>query len=36
MAAEVQGIVALEKGAPVSMETVIVPEPGPGEARVAV
>ena len=36
MAAEVQGIVSLEKGAPVSLETVIVPDPGSGEARVAV
>ncbi|MCQ3804751.1 MAG: zinc-binding dehydrogenase [Acidimicrobiia bacterium] len=36
MAAEVQGVVSLEKGAPVSLETVIVPDPGPGEARVAV
>ena len=36
MAAEVQGIVSLQKGAPVSLETVIVPEPGPGEARVAI
>nr|MDE0500141.1 S-(hydroxymethyl)mycothiol dehydrogenase [bacterium] len=36
MVAEVQGIVSLQKGAPVSMETVMVPDPGPGEARVAV
>ncbi len=36
MAAEVQGIVSLEKGAPVSLETVVVPDPGPGEARVSI
>ena len=36
MAAEVRGIVSLEKGAPVSLETVVVPDPGPGEARVTV
>ena len=33
---EVQGVVAREKGAPVSLETVIVPDPGPGEALVRV
>jgi len=33
---EVRGVVALEKGAPVSVETVLVPDPGPGEALVAV
>ncbi len=36
MAEQVRGIVSLEKGAPVSLETVMVPDPGPGEARVAV
>ena len=36
MAAEVQGIVSLAKGAPVSLETVVVPDPGPGEARVTI
>lgn len=33
---EVQGVVALSKGAPVSLETIIVPDPGPGEAVVDV
>ncbi len=33
---EVRGVVAREKGAPVSIETVLVPDPGPGEALVAV
>jgi S-(hydroxymethyl)mycothiol dehydrogenase len=36
MAHEVQGVVASGKGAPVSITTVIVPDPGPGEALVAV
>ena len=27
---EVQGVVAMAKGRPVSLETVIVPDPGPG------
>ncbi len=36
MAQEVRGVVALTKGAPVSLETIIVPDPGPGEAVVAV
>jgi S-(hydroxymethyl)mycothiol dehydrogenase len=36
MAQEVRGVVSLEKGAPVSVETVVVPDPGPGEAVVAV
>ena len=36
MAQQVRAIVSLEKGAPVSLETLIVPDPGPGEARVAV
>ena len=31
---EVRGVVARAKGAPVSMETVVVPDPGPGEALV--
>ncbi|MGA8296812.1 MAG: S-(hydroxymethyl)mycothiol dehydrogenase [Acidimicrobiales bacterium] len=34
MAVEVRGVVAKKKGAPVEIETVLVPEPGPGEARV--
>src|SRR3978361_2491255 len=33
---EVRGVVALSKGAPVTIETVIVPDPGPGEAIVDV
>jgi S-(hydroxymethyl)mycothiol dehydrogenase len=36
MSSEVRGVVSLEKGAPVRLETVVVPEPGPGEAVVAV
>jgi len=33
---EVKGVVARSKGAPVSIETVVVPDPGPGEAVVDV
>jgi S-(hydroxymethyl)mycothiol dehydrogenase len=33
---EVLGVVAREKGAPVSLERVLVPDPGPGEALVTV
>ncbi len=33
---EVRGVVAKSKGAPVSIETILVPDPGPGEALVAV
>jgi len=33
---EVRGVVARGKGQPVSLETVLVPDPGPGEAVVAV
>ena len=33
---EVRGVVAKAKGEPVSIETVLVPDPGPGEALVAV
>src|SRR5436853_5054340 len=33
---EVRGVVAREKGAPVSVETIVVPDPGPGEALVRV
>ncbi|QWF81779.1 S-(hydroxymethyl)mycothiol dehydrogenase [Amycolatopsis sp. CA-230715] len=36
MPAEVQGVIARAKGEPVSLETVIVPDPGPGEAVVSV
>ncbi len=32
----VRGVVALAKGAPVSVETILVPDPGPGEAVVKV
>jgi S-(hydroxymethyl)mycothiol dehydrogenase len=36
MAHEVSGVVATSKGAPVSVATVIVPDPGPGEALVTI
>jgi S-(hydroxymethyl)mycothiol dehydrogenase len=36
MAYEVKGVVARSKGAPVTVETVLVPDPGPGEAVVDV
>ena len=36
MANEVRGVVSLAKGEPVSVETVLVPDPGPGEALVKV
>ncbi|CAA9236811.1 MAG: Formaldehyde dehydrogenase MscR, NAD/mycothiol-dependent / S-nitrosomycothiol reductase MscR [uncultured Blastococcus sp.] len=36
MAYEVRGVVARGKGAPVSIETIVVPDPGPGEAVVDV
>jgi S-(hydroxymethyl)mycothiol dehydrogenase len=36
MGQEVRGVVSKEKGAPVTLETVIVPDPGPGEAVVDV
>jgi S-(hydroxymethyl)mycothiol dehydrogenase len=36
MATEVRGVVALAKGEPVSLVTIVVPDPGPGEALVAV
>ena len=36
MAHEVRGVVARAKGEPVSVETVLVPDPGPGEALVGV
>ena len=35
MGQEVRGVVAKEKGAPVTLETIVVPDPGPGEAVVA-
>src|SRR6266498_8428 len=36
MANAVKGVIAGVKGAPVQVETVLVPDPGPGEALVAV
>ncbi len=36
MAHEVRGVVARAKGQPVSVETIVVPDPGPGEALVRV
>ena len=36
MAHEVKGVIASAKGAPVTLTTVIVPDPGPGEALVTV
>jgi S-(hydroxymethyl)mycothiol dehydrogenase len=36
MAHEVKGVIASGKGAPVSVTTVVVPDPGPGEALVAI
>ncbi|MCM3848237.1 S-(hydroxymethyl)mycothiol dehydrogenase [Pseudonocardia sp. DR1-2] len=36
MPQRVQGVVALEKGKPVSVETIVVPDPGPGEAVVKI
>lgn len=36
MAVQVQGVIAREKDSPVTLETIIVPDPGPGEARVKV
>jgi S-(hydroxymethyl)mycothiol dehydrogenase len=36
MAVQVQGVIARQKDAPVTLETIIVPDPGPGEARVKV
>ncbi len=36
MSHEVRGIVSLAKGAPVQLETILVPDPGPGEALVKV
>ena len=36
MAHEVRGVVAMGKGKPVSLETILVPDPGPGEALVKV
>src|SRR5258706_5947918 len=36
MTQQVQGVVAASKGAPVRVETIVVPDPGPGEALVKV
>src|SRR5580658_9598807 len=36
MGSETRGVVARAKGAPVTLETILVPDPGPGEAVVAV
>jgi S-(hydroxymethyl)mycothiol dehydrogenase len=36
MSQEVRGVVSKAKGAPVMLETVVVPDPGPGEAVVAI
>jgi len=36
MASEVRGVVALAKGQPVSLVTIVVPDPGPGEAVVRI
>ncbi|MCG7209735.1 S-(hydroxymethyl)mycothiol dehydrogenase [Streptomyces arenae] len=36
MSQQVRGVVALSKGAPVGLETIVVPDPGPGEALVRV
>jgi S-(hydroxymethyl)mycothiol dehydrogenase len=36
MSEQVRGIVATAKGAPVSLETIVIPDPGPGEAKVRI
>src|SRR5580693_8149483 len=36
MSSETRGVVATAKGAPVTVETILVPDPGPGEAVVTV
>ncbi len=36
MSQSVRGVVSLKKGEPVRLETVVVPDPGPGEALVAI
>jgi S-(hydroxymethyl)mycothiol dehydrogenase len=36
VSSEVKGVVARAKGEPVSLETIVVPDPGPGEATVVV
>ena len=36
MAEHVRGVIARSKGAPVTLETILVPDPGPGEAKVRI
>jgi len=36
MSVQVQAVIARSKGAPVTLETIVVPDPGPGEVRVKV
>ncbi|HEX4982598.1 MAG TPA: S-(hydroxymethyl)mycothiol dehydrogenase [Ilumatobacteraceae bacterium] len=36
MSQEVRGVIARAKGEPVSIETIVIPDPGPGEAVVAI
>jgi S-(hydroxymethyl)mycothiol dehydrogenase len=36
MSQQVKGVVAMSKGAEVSIETIVIPDPGPGEAVVAI
>src|SRR6202020_981928 len=36
MGTETRGVVSMEKGAPVTLETIVVPDPGPGEAVVGI
>ena len=36
MAELVRGVIARSKGAPVTLETIVVPDPGPGEAKVKI
>src|SRR3954464_7927878 len=36
MPQQVRGVVSLKQGDPVSVETIVIPDPGPGEAVVAV
>ncbi|MEU8974361.1 S-(hydroxymethyl)mycothiol dehydrogenase [Streptomyces monashensis] len=36
MSQQVRAVVAMSKGAPVSLETIVVPDPGPGEALVKI
>ena len=36
MSQKVRGVVARSKGAPVTVETIVIPDPGPGEAVVKV